>query len=191
MKQIKYDEYHDFLQNRTLKSNLYRNYWLYPFLCRHLKGRTLDIGPGIGDFVKFRPDTIGVDINPDNVEFCVQSRGLDVRLMEIDVLPFQDNEFDSINLDNVLEHLEDPAALLSEMDRVLKKDGVLLVGVPGIHGFNTAPDHEIYYSKKDLTDLFTKRGYIKKNLYCLPFKCDWLFETRLKQYCYYGVFIKN
>jgi SAM-dependent methyltransferase len=190
MKQIIYDEYHEFLKKRSLKSHFYRNYWLYPFLCKHLSGKTLDIGPGLGDFVKFRKNTIGVDINPDNVGFCREERGLDVRLMDIDILPFKDDEFDSINLDNVLEHLEDPSLLLSEIDRVLKKGGTFLIGVPGIHGFNSAPDHEIYYSKNDLTDLITKRGYVKKNLYCMPFKCDWLFETRLSQYCYYGVYTK-
>ena len=126
MKQIKYDEYHDFLQNRSLKSHLYRNYWLYPFLCRHLKGTTLDIGPGLGDFVKFRKNTIGVDINPDNVEFCRNERNIDVRLMDINVLPFKDGEFDSINLDNVLEHLEDPTTLLEEIYRVLKLDGAVI-----------------------------------------------------------------
>ena len=135
MKQIKYDEYHEFLQNRTLKSKFYREYWLYPALCRHLKGRTLDVGPGIGDFVKFRPNTVGVDINPDNVAFCSNERGLDVRLMEIDKLPFENSEFDSVNLDNVLEHIEEPIPLLDEIDRVLKTEGVFLIGVPGIHGF--------------------------------------------------------
>lgn len=191
MKQIKYDEYHEFLQNRTLKSRFYREYWLYPALCRYLKGRTLDVGPGIGDFVKFRPNTVGVDINPDNVDFCSNERGLDVRLMEIDKLPFENSEFDSVNLDNVLEHIEEPIPLLNEIDRVLKTEGVFLIGVPGIHGFNTAPDHEIYYSKNDLINLITSRGYNLKKLFCMPFKCDWLFETRLKQYCYYGVFIKQ
>ena len=191
MKQIKYDEYHEFLQRRTLKSKLYRRHWLYPFLCRHLIGKTLDIGPGIGDFVKFRSNTIGADINPDNVEFCTQERGLDIRLMEIDTLPFEDNEFDSINLDNVLEHLEEPTPLLDEVDRVLKSGGTFLIGVPGIFGFHDGPDHEVYYSRDDLNNLITKRGYIKKNIYCMPFKCDWLFETRLPQYCYYGVFTKK
>ena len=143
MKQIKYDEYHEFLQKRTLKSKLYRNYWLYPFLCRHPRGKTLDIGPGIGDFVKFRSNTIGVDINPDNVEFCTQERGLDIRLMEIDTLPFEDNEFDSINLDNVLEHLEEPTPLLDEVDRVLKSGGTFWPSVWTFLGRHfTPPTHE-------------------------------------------------
>lgn len=191
MKNIDFTEYHNFLKKRTIKSHLYRNLWLYPFLCMNLSGRTLDIGSGIGDFVKYRKNTIGVDINLDNVEYCKKLRNLDVRLMKEDVLPFEANEFNSVNMDNVLEHIKDPKNLLKEIDRVLKKEGILIVGVPAIHGFNSAPDHEVFYSKKDLTNLFTKRGYFQKKLYCLPFKCDWLFENYLSQYCYYSVFIKN
>ena len=158
MKQIVYDEYHAFLKKRTLLGKVYRKFWLYPTLCKFLSGRTLDIGPGIGDFIRFRPNTIGVDINPDNVEYC-RAQGLDVRLIEINRLPFEDGEIDCINMDNVLEHIEDPSLILSEMTRVLKKGGIALIGVPGVLGFKTAPDHEIYYSKEHLEETFVNLGY--------------------------------
>ena len=189
MKEIIYDEYHDFLQKRTFKSKIYRKYWLYPKLCKFLTGTALDIGPGIGDFVKFRPNTIGVDINPDNVQWC-QSQGLDIRLMDINILPFKDKEFDSINMDNVLEHIEDPELILSEMDRVLKDNGILIIGVPGTLGFTTAPDHEVYYSKEDLIKTFVNRGYKVQNVFAIPIEWDWL-DSRMEQYCYYGVFKKG
>ena len=53
MKQIVYDEYHEFLKARTFKSKLYRKYLLFPRLCKFLTGKALDVGPGIGDFVAF------------------------------------------------------------------------------------------------------------------------------------------
>jgi len=190
MKQIVYDEYHEFLKARTFKSKLYRKYLLFPRLCKFLTGKALDVGPGIGDFVAFRPNTIGVDINPDNVEFCQKERGLDIRLMEINSLPFADEEFDSINMDNVLEHIEDPTLILSEITRVLKKDGIFVVGVPGILGFKTGPDHEVFYSKEDLKITFTNLGYSMVKIFSMPIEWDWL-DTRMRQYCYYGVFRKN
>lgn len=189
MKKIIYDEYHAFLKKKTIAGRLYRKFLLYPRLCKHLTGVTLDIGPGIGDFVRFRPNTIGVDINPDNVEYC-RSKGLDVRLMEINRLPFGDGEIDSINMDNVLEHIEDPEPILSEIKRVLRKDGTLLIGVPGVLGFKTAPDHEIYYSKTDLEKLFIAQGYQVLKIFSMPIEWDWL-DTRMEQYCYYGMFKKG
>ena len=182
-----YDEYHEFLRARTLKSRIYRKYFLYPRLCKYLTGKALDIGPGIGDFVAFRPNTIGVDINPNNVEFCRKERGLDIRLMEINSLPFDNDEFDSVNMDNVLEHIEEPAQILAEITRVLKKNGVLVVGVPGILGFKTGPDHEVFYSKDDLVATFNNLGYSTIKTFSMPFESDWL-DSRMRQYCYYGVF---
>lgn len=188
MKLINYSNYHSFLKSRSIPGKLYRKFWLYPNLCKHLIGKTLDIGSGIGDFVEFRKNTIGVDINPNNVKWCIEKK-LDVRLMDINILPFNDLEFDSINLDNVLEHIEAPELLLNEIDRVLKDNGILQVGVPGILGYTNAPDHEIYYSKTDLIQLFTNRGYKLIKIYDMPFKFEWL-DKRLHQYCYYGVFQK-
>ena len=189
MKLINYSNYHSFLKSRSIVGKFYRKFWLYPNLCKFLKGKTLDIGSGIGDFVEFRKNTIGVDINPDNVKWC-QEKNLDVRLMDLNILPFHDLEFDSVNLDNVLEHIEDPTLLLNEIDRVLNNNGILQVGVPGILGFANAPDHEIFYSKTDLIHLFTTRGYELIKLYDMPFKFQWL-DKRLHQYCYYGVFRKR
>lgn len=189
MKQIIYDEYHEFLKKKTIKGQIYRRFLLYPRLCKFLSGVTVDIGSGLGDFIRFRPNTIGIDINPDNVEYC-KSKGLDVRLMEINHLPFNDGEVDSINMDNVLEHIEDPAPILSEMTRVLKKGGTIVIGVPGILGFKTAPDHEVYYSKEDLEKTFVSLGYEVQAIFSMPFEWDWL-DTRMQQYCYYGVFTKG
>jgi SAM-dependent methyltransferase len=188
MKEMSYDEYYNFLQKRTLKSTIYRKYWLYPRLCKFLTGKVLDVGSGVGDFVKFRPDTVGVDINPDNVQWC-QSQDIDIRLMSVNVLPFKDKEFDSINMDNVLEHIKDPELILSEMDRVLKDNGILLVGVPGTLGFETAPDHHTFYSKEDLIKTFVNRGYKVQSVFAMPIEYDWL-DSHMEQYCYYGVFKK-
>lgn len=189
MKEIIYDDYHAFLQTRTIKSKIYRKYWLYPRLCKFLNGKALDIGPGLGEFLKFRPNTIGADINPHNVKWC-SSQGLDVRLMEIDKLPFDSQSFDSIIMDNVLEHIENPKKILSEIDRVLIKGGTLVIGVPGVLGFESAPDHEIFYSKELLVKTFVDRQYVVQKMFSMPIELNWL-DSRMKQYCYYGVFKKG
>ena len=75
------------------------------FYAETLKGRRL-MGIRSRDFVIFRENTIGVDINPINVQF-VQSRGGRAVVMKENELPFDDDFFDSVNIDNVLEHLVD------------------------------------------------------------------------------------
>ena len=45
-------------------------------------------------------------------------------------LPFADNTFSLVNALSVLEHIEDIDTAVQEIERVMKKDGVLIVGVP-------------------------------------------------------------
>jgi SAM-dependent methyltransferase len=190
MKKMDYDmAIHAYLQTRSIKSIIYRRYWLYKKLAWELNGKTLDLGAGLGDFVSYRKNTIGVEINPYNVKWC-KSKGLDVRLMEVDKLPFTTHSFDSIVMDNVLEHINDPTKLLSEIGRVLRNGGTLLIGVPGVLGFASDPDHKVFYSKELLVETFTNLGFSEKKIFSMPFESKWL-DSRIKQYCYYGVFIKN
>jgi SAM-dependent methyltransferase len=189
MKEIDYKDYHSYLQTGSIKSKLYRKYWLYPRLSSFLDGKALDVGSGLGDFVSYRKNTIGVDINPDNVKWCV-SKGLNVQVMDLDKLPFESAFFDSIIMDNVLEHIEDPENILSEIDRVIKIGGNLVIGVPGILGFESAPDHKVFYSKEMLVKTFVNRNYSVKKVFSMPIEMKWL-DSRISQYCYYAVFIKN
>ena len=106
------DQYFDYLMQRSRLGSLYRRHVLYPRLVRRLRGRMLDVGCGIGDMLAFRPDSVGVDINQRTVEYCRQ-RGLTAHRMDVDRLPFDDGTFDSVLLDNVLEHIAEPAALLA------------------------------------------------------------------------------
>lgn len=43
---------------------------------------------------------------------------------------YPDNYFDCIYMDSVLEHVPDPVAYLAEINRILKKDGLLYIAVP-------------------------------------------------------------
>ena len=45
-------------------------------------------------------------------------------------IPYADSSFDMVFADNVLEHLDDPAAVFSEIHRVLKPGGLFLAKTP-------------------------------------------------------------
>ena len=179
-------EYFAYLAGRSRLGLIYRNHFLYPRLARHLDGDVLDVGCGIGDLLRFRPGTVGVDINPATVAFC-QRDGLDVRLMQPDELPFAAAAFDRVVLDNVLEHLEAPAPLLTEITRVLRPGGRLIIGVPGIKGYAGDPDHKTFYDERRLVETLAHAGFRARTLFCTPARSR-LLDRELRIYCLYGVF---
>lgn len=179
-------DYFEYLQTRSKLGLVYRKYWLYPRLCRHLSGKVLDVGCGIGDMIRHRPQTVGVDVNPRAVEFCA-SQGLNVRLMAPDRLPFPDHDFDGVLLDNVLEHLEHPQPLLEEIHRVLVANGTLIVGVPGRRGFASDSDHKIFYSESSLISCMRSNGFLSQHVLYLPVRSA-LLDARLSSYAIYGIF---
>jgi SAM-dependent methyltransferase len=178
--------YFEYLKNRSKVSFFYRKHILYPKLSNYLSGSTLDIGCGIGDFLSFWPSSVGVDIDPAAVEWC-NNLGLNAIQMEIDLLPFADHSFKGIILDNVLEHLANPNPLLTEISRVIEKNGVVIIGVPGIKGYASDSDHKNYYDETMLTVLMNNFGFSKVSTFGMPVSIPFL-SNFLRQYCLYGIY---
>ena len=182
------DAYFEYLMGRSRLGLLYRRYRLYPRICRELRGRVLDIGCGIGDFLAFRPNTVGVDVNERTVAWC-REQGLDAHPMPFDVLPFESETFDGSVLDNVLEHIGQPLPLLREVFRVLKPGSALVVGVPGIRGYECDDDHKVFYGEESLVETLGAAGFRKRRVFHMPLRSKFL-DRKLSQYCVYGVFVK-
>lgn len=184
------DEYFEYLQRRSRLGAIYRKYWLYPRLSRRLTGRTLDLGCGIGDMLSYRDKTVGVDINPHTVAFC-KARGSEAYLMTANTLPFHAMEFSAVLMDNVLEHLVEPVPLLTEVRRVLSTKGRLLIGVPGLKGWRSDPDHKILYDESTLAALVEPLGFGHLETFHTPlFQSDWL-NRNVRQYCIYACFERS
>lgn len=105
-------------------------------ICRDLgseRPRILDVGCGTGanlELLGEYGEAEGVDVSPDALAFC-RARGLSrVKLGEAEKLPYEDNSFDLVTGLDVVEHLDDDVAGLSEMRRVLRPDGRALLFVP-------------------------------------------------------------
>jgi SAM-dependent methyltransferase len=97
------------------------------------KPRILDVGCGTGANLEMLArfgEAEGVDVSEDALAFC-QARGLNcVRLGAAEKLPYEDRAFDIVTALDVVEHLDDDAAGLREMRRVLKPRGYALLFVP-------------------------------------------------------------
>jgi SAM-dependent methyltransferase len=97
-----------------------------------LEGRVIDVGAGESPWKEWLGDAAsyhGLDI-ADAADFGMQSGRKDVTYYDGRKMPFEARSFDSAICIEVLEHAEDPLALLSEISRVLRPDGTLLLSVP-------------------------------------------------------------
>jgi len=75
-----------------------------------------------------------VDVNKEVVEISQDSLHPNIQLKHIvkhQDLPFDDEIFDSVMILGVLEHIHDQEKILKEFKRVLKKEGELIILVPG------------------------------------------------------------
>ncbi|MCK4730454.1 MAG: class I SAM-dependent methyltransferase [Candidatus Aenigmarchaeota archaeon] len=98
--------------------------------------KILDLGCGIGRFIEQSPERIvGVDYNESSIEIC-KRKGFNVKKANATKLPFGDSSFDGVHCSHVIEHLYPKEAhlLLTEMNRVLKKKGILCIRTPLLYG---------------------------------------------------------
>ena len=124
------------------------------------QARVLEIGCGTGANLRERrerwPTAIGIDVEMRALAYC---RDLVVaQAGALGPLPFVDLAFDAVFMVDVLEHLVDSAILVSEIGRVLRPGGAILVMVPAgpelwsywdeMHG------HQRRYTKTTLTSVF-------------------------------------
>lgn len=75
----------------------------------------------------------GLDLNPKRETTFLAKENLTVKKCDIEqeMFPFEDNSFDKIMLSEVFEHLYvNPVFTISEIRRVLKKDGLLILTTP-------------------------------------------------------------
>jgi 2-polyprenyl-3-methyl-5-hydroxy-6-metoxy-1,4-benzoquinol methylase len=75
----------------------------------------------------------GVEINPVAAE-AARRRGIAVEVADVEKgLPFGDGSFDVVHAGEVIEHLYDTKAFLSECRRALREGGILLFTAPNLN----------------------------------------------------------
>lgn len=92
----------------------------------------LDVGAGAGiiemmNFKGVARRVCGVDLDPRVEHNPFLDEG---RLADAGQIPYEDSRFDLVFADNVMEHLEEPEQVFSEIWRVLKPGGKLLFKTP-------------------------------------------------------------
>ncbi|HCI04375.1 TPA: hypothetical protein DEW47_00105 [Patescibacteria group bacterium] len=108
----------------------------------------VDIASGVKTI---REDIVRVDTEP--------YEGVDIVADALN-LPFNDCSCDLIICESSLEHFKDPISAAREMNRVLKKGGLIYISVPFIVGFHASPNDYFRWTEAGVEELmkdFKKR----------------------------------
>ena len=105
--------------------------------------------------------------------------------------PFSDETFDVIDAFHVLEHLDQPFAVMRELHRILKSGGELQIRVPHFSRGFTHTEHTrgfdvtfpLYFNPK-----FTTSGYMGCELTLIDMQLHYVAFTDLLKYIGYGRF---
>lgn len=120
--------------------------------------RIIDVGCGEGRFISQGKDNIvGVDWNEASLNKC-KSLGYNVKKGDVRQLPFEDSSVQGIHCSHVIEHFSssDVYKILSECDRVLMPQGILVIRSPLLWwGFYSDLTHVRPYNPEVIIRYFT------------------------------------
>ena len=127
-------------------------------LSNYAKGKLLDLSCGnVPLYATYK------DLVEDN--FCVDwqdsmhlNKYLDLNADLNKPLELSDNEFDVIITSSVLEHIRRPELMMSEMARVLKPKGVMLLNVPFYYCIHEEPHDYFRYTEFALQSMTEEVG---------------------------------
>ena len=123
----------------------------------HASGQLLDLGCGFVPLYGLYKDFVQDNTCVDWDRTLHPSPHLDHTCDLNETLPLPDEEFDTVLLTDVLEHIQDPRGLWKEMTRVLRPGGKLIVGVPFLYPIHEAP-HDFFRYTEHALRMFCDRS---------------------------------
>jgi SAM-dependent methyltransferase len=83
--------------------------------------------------------------------------------IDLDILkmPFEDNKFDLLICNHVLEHIPDDMAAMKEIQRVLKKGGIAVLQVPLAYGLETTAENPAVVSEAEREEKYGQYDHVR------------------------------
>jgi SAM-dependent methyltransferase len=135
--------------------------------------RVLDIGCGFGESLGYHRargcSAKGVEADR-NILRVAERHGLDVDVGLFDPRNYDPASFDVVTLDQVIEHVASPSALLVGIRQVLRPGGTLIVSTPNSESWGAAvfgrrwihwhaPYHLQFFSRRSMSKLAEQAGF--------------------------------
>lgn len=153
--------------------------------------KVIDVGCGSGAYVLHLRNKFNISgIDYEYFESWKQYKEL-FQVGSIDSLPFDNNQFETTLLFEVLEHINNPILALKELHRVTSKN--LIITVPNceltlgmkksglIYNHWIDRTHINFYDKKEFIEIITKSGFKLRHFeYINYINLGWLFCESLK-----------
>lgn len=136
-------------------------------------GRILDAGCGSSLTVQSLNHVVGMDFNFGKLRF-LRRYGMPLVRGSAFALPFADHSFDCVVSQEVIEHLPYDEAIFTEMRRVLRPGGKIILGTPdystwqwpmieAVYGWvmpgGYKDEHITHYTRDRLTEIMTRHGF--------------------------------
>lgn len=137
------------------------------------KGRVLDIGCGVGDFLHTMEqkgwETVGIE--PSEEAKAIAKKRIKAQVLdteEQETLP--ENSFDLITMWHVLEHVDDLHWQLNQLERLVKPNGRVVIAVPNYNSYDgvfykekwaayDVPRHLNHFNQETLVRMFKNNNF--------------------------------
>ena len=155
----------------------------------------LDIGAGTGDFLKVCKVNLW---NVFGIEPDMEARNIAAKkgvLLHKDLSHFTDKKFEIITLWHVLEHVENLEEYISTLEKLLSKNGTLIIAVPNYKSYDAkyyskfwaafdVPRHLWHFSETSISKLFAPVNLTVEKT--LPMRFDAYYISLLSEKYKYG-----
>jgi 2-polyprenyl-3-methyl-5-hydroxy-6-metoxy-1,4-benzoquinol methylase len=136
-------------------------------------GRLLDVGCAAGFFLHAaseRYEVTGVELSEFAAQYAREEFGLHVFTGELFDAQLDHGVFDVVTMWDVIEHVPDPRAVLAEVTRLTRPDGVLVLTTGNVKGpmarrglqrwnLMTPPAHLTFFAPSTLERLLNESGF--------------------------------
>jgi len=178
---------YQFLRKRNIR-------WKYRLLHSFIpKGKILDVGCGTGEVLNFFKhkgwEVRGIEPNEKARLFATEVYDIPVA-DEPGLLNLPAESFDVISLWHVLEHVPDLNRRMTDLKKLLKPDGLLLIALPNLASMDAkyygkywaaldVPRHLYHFSPDSFLELAIRHGYKLMNK--IPMKLDAYYISLLSE----------
>lgn len=163
--------------------------YLYERVIRqHASGILADVGCGDVPFYFMYKDLVKENICIDWQEFNDRPSFLDYTVdLNKDKIPLESQSVDTVLCTDVLEHISNPDSLFSEMARILRPKGKLILTVPFMYWIHAAPHDHHRYTKFKLQEFCTQNGLNVVSIEEWGGLPEILYDLVWKGYFYYNL----